>query len=112
MNYSGKATTVIQLDSEQFAEFIAEIKGLRSTVQDLQAEVKHLHTHPYLGPWITAKDALKLMGLKDNRSLSKWCSRGVIECKSIAENGNKRLYKKADVLRFAERAEGYLRENE
>jgi predicted glycoside hydrolase/deacetylase ChbG (UPF0249 family) len=112
MNYSGKATTVIQLDSEQFAQLIAQIEGLKSTVHDLQSEVKHLHTHPHLGPWITSQQALKLMGLKDNRSLSKWCSRGVIECKSIAENGNKRLYKKADVLRFAERAEQYLRENE
>jgi hypothetical protein len=104
----GATTTVIQIDAAQFDQLLSEFRDLKSEVRELRAEVEHLHTYPHLGPWLTAKEALQLLPIDDNRTLSKWVKRGIIESKVIAENGNKRSYRKADVLKAAEVAEKRL----
>lgn len=104
----GATTTVIQIQADQFSELLSEIQDLKSTVKELRTEMKHLHTYPHLPPWLTAKQALELLPVSDYRTLNRYVERGIIEAKTIAENGNKRAYKKADVLNAAERAERYL----
>lgn len=104
----GATTTVIQMPLDQYIEIMNRFERHEELLQALAAEIKHLHTYPHLPPWLTAKQALELLPVSDYRTLNRYVERGIIEAKNIAENGNKRAYKKADVLNAAERAERYL----
>lgn len=104
----GATTTVIQVNADQFSELLNKIDQQGERIEALAAQVQHLHTYPHLPPWLTAKQALELLPVSDYRTLNRYVERGIIEAKTIAENGNKRAYKKADVLNAAERAERYL----
>lgn len=104
----GATVTVIQLDKAQFDQLLNEIQDLKGTVKELKQQAEHRDKYPWLGEWITAKEAFKLLPFKDNRTLTKWVERGIIQAKVIAENGNKRAYRKSDVLSFAEKAERHL----
>ena len=102
----GARTTVIQINADQFNQLLSEFRDLKSEVKKLRAAVDD---YPRLGTWITAQEALKLLPIKNSRTLSKWVERGVIRSKNIVENGNKKGYSKADVLAFAVNAEKYLK---
>ncbi len=105
----GARTTVIQINADQFNQLLQKIDNQTSKIDRLEKRMGLLEKFPWLGDWITAKEAMQVLSIDDSRTLSKWVKRGVIESKVVAENGNRKQYSKADVLAFAANAEKYLK---
>lgn len=51
-------------------------------------------------PWISSKEAMSLLGIKDERTLSKYCERSSIRVASLS--GKHNLYHRASILTFIE----------
>ncbi|MCI5093483.1 hypothetical protein [Phaeodactylibacter sp.] len=109
MMINSRGMQIYQVSSESLDRFFDMLTRQEKLLKDLEKRVKALDEYPHLGEWVTSAQAFELLPFKDARTLAKWVERGIIEAKSISENGRKKAYRKTDILHFAEKAEKYLK---